>query len=150
PCQRDPDDIGTVTIYIKAPEPPPAPVANDDTYRTAENTTLEIAPPGVLANDFVHPSELLTAINHNEPNRPPLTVVLVAAPQHGTVALNADGSFKSVPTANFTGDDTFTYQAQLVTPTDDGANTTHDTPPILSNIAKVTIHVLPAIAHNDN
>ena len=41
-----------VTIYVKAPEPPPGPVAVNDYYLTAENTTLGIGMPGVLTNDY--------------------------------------------------------------------------------------------------
>src|SRR5207237_7194642 len=39
-------DVATVRIYVKAPEPPPGPVAVNDYYLTAENTTLGIGMPG--------------------------------------------------------------------------------------------------------
>jgi VCBS repeat-containing protein len=54
---------------------------------------------GVLANDV--------SANGNA-----LTAVLASGPAHGTVSLNADGSFTYTPTANFVGSDSFTYQAK--------------------------------------
>ncbi|SIN79230.1 VCBS repeat-containing protein [Singulisphaera sp. GP187] len=38
-----------------------------------------------------------------------LTAALVSSPSHGTLTLNADGSFTYTPAAGFTGSDTFTY-----------------------------------------
>ena len=40
-----------------------------------------------------------------------LTAVLVSGPAHGTLTLNADGSFTYTPAANFNGTDSFTYKA---------------------------------------
>ena len=40
-----------------------------------------------------------------------LTAVLVNGPSHGTLALNADGSFSYTPAANYNGEDSFTYTA---------------------------------------
>src|SRR6185312_14330587 len=40
-----------------------------------------------------------------------LTAALVAQPAHGTVTLNADGSFSYTPAANYAGTDSFTYKA---------------------------------------
>src|SRR5262249_12944449 len=54
------------------------------------------------------------------------------APSHGTVTLNADGSFTYAPAANYNGPDSFTYRAY------DGTDT--------SNLATVSINV---IAVND-
>src|SRR5204863_205962 len=36
---------------------------------------------------------------------------VVAQPAHGTVAVNADGSFTYTPALNFNGNDSFTYKA---------------------------------------
>jgi uncharacterized delta-60 repeat protein len=52
----------------------------------------------LLANDSVSPGALLTA-------------VLVAGPQHGTLDLQADGSFRYRPNAGFFGSDEFSYAA---------------------------------------
>ena len=40
-----------------------------------------------------------------------LTAILVTGPAHGTLALNADGSFIYTPAANYNGADSFTYKA---------------------------------------
>jgi len=98
---------------------PPAepPVALGDSYSVSWNRTLQIATPGVLAND-------------SDVNEDALTAVLVAGegPSNGTLTLNADGSFSYMPTAGFVGTDTFSYQAF------DGE--------FLSDIAIVTIEVV--------
>ena len=75
-----------------------APVANPDSYTTAEDTTLIVNVPGVLVND--------TDVENN-----PLTAVIVTLPRLGTLTLNTNGSFIYVPTANSNGADSFTYRA---------------------------------------
>lgn len=105
-------NVGTVSISVNRINH--APVAVDDSYATSEDVTLDGALPGVLAND----SDL---------EGDALTVALVTGPAHGSVTLNADGSFQYVPAANFNGVDQFTYQSS------DGTLT--------SNIATVTISV---------
>src|SRR5439155_1283209 len=57
-----------------------APVAVPDSYSTNEDTTVSVPPPGVLANDTDADGDALTA-------------VLVTGPMHGTLTLNANGSF---------------------------------------------------------
>ena len=49
--------------------------------------------------------------NDTDVDGDPLTAVLVAGPAHGTLTLNANGSFTYTPDANFNGSDSFTYQA---------------------------------------
>jgi VCBS repeat-containing protein len=53
---------------------------------------------GVLANDA-------------DPRGNPLKAVLGASPTHGTLTLNADGSFSYTPARNYKGSDSFTYRA---------------------------------------
>jgi len=73
-----------------------APVAAADEYALAEDTTLSIAAPGVLANDTDVDSPALTVTSHD-------------TPAHGTVTVAADGSFTYVPAPNYHGSDSFTY-----------------------------------------
>ena len=40
-----------------------------------------------------------------------LTAALVSGPAHGTLTLNANGSFTYTPAANYNGSDSFTYRA---------------------------------------
>ena len=86
-----------------------------------------MAAPGVLAND--------TDVDGN-----PLTASVVASPTHGTLTLNANGSFTYTPAANYNGADSFTYRAN-----DGTAN---------SNTATVSITVNPVndapVAANDS
>ena len=49
--------------------------------------------------------------NDTDQNGDELTAVLVTNPANGSVILNADGSFTYTPNPDFTGADSFTYQA---------------------------------------
>lgn len=75
-----------------------APTATDDSYSTIQNTTLNVAAPGVLGND-------------TDPKQTGLTAALVSSPSHGTLTLNSDGSFSYTPAADYQGTDSFTYKA---------------------------------------
>lgn len=75
-----------------------APVAAGDSYTTDEDTPLVIPASGVLGNDTdVDGDVLITVLN--------------TAPAHGSLSLNADGSFVYTPDADFNGPDSFTYHA---------------------------------------
>ena len=81
--------------FISVDDPPEA---VNDTYATPEDTTLTVGAPGVLEND-------------DDIDGDPLTAELALGPAHGTLALDPDGSFTYTPNLNFTGEDTFTYNA---------------------------------------
>ena len=106
----------TFTITVTAVDD--APVAVDDAATTLEDTPVTVDAPGVLGND----TDLDNAANE-------LTAVVATAPAHGSVTLNADGSYTYTPDADSNGADSFTYQ------TSDGTN--------LSNVATVNIDVTP-------
>jgi RHS repeat-associated protein len=89
-------DPATVTITVTPVDDEP--VAANDSYSTSEDTLLNVAATGVLAND-------------NDPDGPALQAALVSGPSHGTIALNADGSFTYTPGVNYSGSDSFTYRA---------------------------------------
>lgn len=74
------------------------PVANNDSFNATEDTLLNISIGGVLANDTDANGNLLTA-------------VLVTPPQHGTLVLLPTGMFTYTPDPNYSGPDSFTYQA---------------------------------------
>lgn len=107
-------NIATVTITVNAVND--APVADNDAYLTDEDTALNVLAPGVLDGD-------------TDPENNTLSAILVSGPAHGSLTLNADGSFGYTPAANYNGTDSFTYKAN------DG---TAD-----SNVATVTITVNP-------
>ena len=90
-------DVGAYELGQSTPTPTP-PTANGDGYVTAEGRALTVALPGVLANDA-------------SPTGRPLTAVRVSGPSHGSLTLNADGSFTYTPAAGFSGTDSFTYTA---------------------------------------
>jgi VCBS repeat-containing protein len=94
-----------------------APVAANDTYTVQQNAILSVPAPGVLGND-------------SDVDSPTLTAAVVAGPASGTLTLDPNGSFTYVPSAGFTGTDTFTYRAG------DGSAT--------SGVATVTVRVTPA------
>ncbi|MCA9977588.1 MAG: cadherin-like domain-containing protein, partial [Anaerolineales bacterium] len=106
-------NIATVTITVEVILNYP-PVAANDTYSITPNTTLTVPAPGLLSND-------------TDAEGDPLTAVWVSSPSHGTLNLNADGSFTYTPNAGFTGNDSFKYKAN------DGSN--------YSYVATVTITV---------
>ena len=91
-------DSAAATVTINVTAVPDRPVAANDSHETSEDTPLTISAPGVLGNDTDADGDSLTAI-------------LVGGPSHGTLTLNADGSFSYTPAANYNGPDSFTYKA---------------------------------------
>ena len=79
-------------------------------YVVDEDGTLEILDPnaGVLANDSDVDGDVLSAI-------------FVKGPDHGTLSLNADGTFTYKPADDFNGSDGFIYRAS------DGVGESEDT-----------------------
>jgi hypothetical protein len=106
-------NVATVGIQILLSDLPPVAVA--DTYTTTTGRTLEVAAPGVLAND-------------HDPDGGHLSADLSSLPRHGSVRLNLDGSFSYTPAPAFSGVDTFQYVAS------DGLS--------LGSAATVTIQVI--------
>ena len=110
-------NTATVTIIVRPVNDPP--VTRNDRYSVDEDGVLEVDDDtGVLVND-------------SDADGDPLTAVLIRDPSNGILSLDSDGSFKYFPDADFSGTDTFTYQAN------DGE--------LDSNTATVTLTVTPRI-----
>ena len=73
-----------------------APTAANATGTTPENQSLSVAAPGVLTNDV-------------DPNGFSLSVISYTQPGHGSVTVNADGSYVYSPATNYYGSDSFSY-----------------------------------------
>jgi VCBS repeat-containing protein len=76
----------------------PTTLASADSATVAEDTTLTVAAPGVLAND----TDRLAR---------PLSFELFTAPAHGTLVSSSNGSYSYRAASNWTGVDSFTYRA---------------------------------------
>ncbi len=85
---------GSVSITIDTPRP----VANDDDYTTAPDTSLLVGSNGVLANDL-------------DPSNTYLTALLVSAPLNGSIQFASGGNFTYTPAPGFIGEDEFVYRA---------------------------------------
>src|SRR5262249_56237002 len=72
-----------------------APGAQNDAAATNEDTKVV---GNVLSNDSDVDGDALSA-------------ALVSGPAHGSLTLNADGSFTYTPNANYNGPDSFSYKA---------------------------------------
>jgi hypothetical protein len=115
-----PDSCSTpvqVTITVSGGNEEPTASADSYTLDLEFLTTLIVAAPGVLGNDY----------DYDGPNA--ITAVLWVAPTNGGVNLHPDGSFEYTPDPGSYGTDTFTYKAF------DGE--------LYSNPANVTITVVP-------
>ncbi len=109
-------------VTTQPPDGNAPPQAADDSYTTRENATLNVPAPGLLGNDSDIDGDTLTAV----PDTGPL---------HGILTLNSDGSFTYAPAPNYSGQDSFTYQAY------DGND--------YSRLATVNITILPGLHVGD-
>ncbi len=109
-------DSNTVTVTVNIAAVNDVPVATAESYNVNQNAVLNVAAPGVLAND-------------RDADGTALTASVVTGPAHGTLTLNANGSFSYTPTTGYNGPDSFTYLAA------DGVSS--------SGVTTVSIAVLP-------
>lgn len=103
------------------------PTAAADTYQTGKGKPLNVLAKGVLKNDTDADGDAITAR-------------LVSPPANGTVALNANGSFRYVPNTGFIGTDTFTYVAN---------DKTFDSAPAAVNVAVAAPPEVTNVVVND-
>lgn len=106
----------TATVRITVGAVNDAPTAVDDTFAIAEDTTLIVGVPGVLANDEDADGDVLTAI-------------LISPVSSGTLTLDTEGSIRYTPSPDAHGPAWFTYAIS------DGSAMSHS--------ATVTITVSP-------
>ncbi len=79
-----------------------APTATGDAYPTDQDKPLDVGAPGVLGNDK-------DPDNSWDANADQLTAALASGPAHGTLTLNANGSFHYTPNLGYSGNDSFSY-----------------------------------------
>jgi uncharacterized repeat protein (TIGR01451 family) len=85
--------VATISITVNGVND--APVANDDSFNTAEDTPLSASVAG----------------NDNDVDGHTITYFLQGNVAHGALTFKSDGSFTYTPAANYRGADSFTYQA---------------------------------------
>ncbi|HEX9637847.1 MAG TPA: Ig-like domain-containing protein [Acidobacteriota bacterium] len=86
-------DTATVTVTVTQGQSNQAPVANDDSATTPQDTPVTV---DVLAND-------------SDPDGDSLTVTGVSDPANGSAVSNGDGTVTYTPDAGFVGSDSFSY-----------------------------------------
>ncbi len=109
----------TATINVGAVDLPLT--VNPSTFGVAENSSLFVAGPGVLANV-------------TNPSGSTLSAILVdSSAVNGSLTLNNDGSFSYTPNPNFSGVATFTFKAS------DGILESTNTATVTINVAPVPV-----------
>jgi hypothetical protein len=98
PCDS-PDEALMTTITITVTPVNDAPSAAADSFAALQNTTLNIAAPGILVND------------HDIDAGNTLTAILDTTTVHGVLTLAANGSFSYTPQTGYVGPDSFSYHA---------------------------------------
>ena len=152
----------TATVNITVGPVNDAPVANPNSATANEDSLVDVA---VLAND--RDVDLGTTPGEQIPTTATHGVTIVGGPAHGTATVNADGSIRYTPAADYFGPDSFTYKlndGQLDSnpatvsitvsnapdapvANDDSALTFEDTPlpiNVLANDRDVDLGVMPA------
>ena len=85
--------LGTLSVTVLSPVPSGPPTADAKTLTLAQGGSGTVAPTG------------------SDPDGDVLTFSLAGQPGHGTVVVNADGSFTYTPAGGYVGLDSFTYTA---------------------------------------
>ncbi len=88
----------TATVTIVITQGNLAPVTVNDSYSMQANTRMNVAAPGVLANDY-------------DPNGTPLVAYLYQVPSVGKLGFSGNGSFWYEPPIGYTGTVSFIYRA---------------------------------------
>jgi hypothetical protein len=107
----DGDGASATTTNVKTMYVNQLPVAAADAYSTNEDTTLTVSLPGLLTNDTDADGDAFTV---SKVNGSTANVGAAIALTGGSLTVNANGSFTFVPTANWNGTQTFTYNVKDV------------------------------------
>ena len=101
--------------------------------------TITITPPAIAAVNDSYTTPYNTPVNGNASTAdtfvPNSIFVATSTPSHGTVVMNADGTYTYTPSANYAGIDTFTYR--VTDPTGQVATATETitiTPPAIAAV----------------
>ena len=124
-------DVATVNINVKPSNITNnnAPVALSDNAVTKVNTAVS---GNVMTND-------------KDPDKGQiLTAAIVTQPTHGTVTLNANGTYTYTPTTGFVGSDSFTYKV-----CDNGTPSLCDDAVVNLTITGADVNNLPPVANDD-
>ena len=121
-----PPSVGTVAMNANGTftYTPPATFAGTVTftYRVTDPTgqmrsaveTIVVSQPQLIAVGGSYATPFNTAVNANVSTRDTYaagsTFSAVTSPAHGSLSINADGSFQYLPAATYSGTDTFTYR----------------------------------------
>lgn len=110
--QPDIDIVPPAMEPLAAAQEPPLKQAGDLLRGIIEDSSHNNSPP--TAEDlFAATAEDHTLngnLNAGDPDGDPLAFSVLTQPEHGTVSVNADGSFSYQPVPNYFGPDSFTYQ----------------------------------------
>jgi hypothetical protein len=90
-------DTATVSVTVTNVNDPP--VVAGEAYNIDQDTVLNVAAPGLLANDSDIDGDTLSAVSYSG-----------GPTAHGMVAGNANGGFTYTPNAGYAGSDSFTYR----------------------------------------
>jgi len=102
------DTSATQAFNINVTHANQPPVANPDSYDAVGNTELAVGTSGSEAATLSVASGSVLA-NDTDSDGDPLTATLGSASVGASVTVNSDGTFRYLPPAGFSGDDTFTY-----------------------------------------
>jgi hypothetical protein len=128
------DTSAPQTFNINVTHANQGPTAVADSFDAVGNTELAIGTSGAQAATLSASGSVLA--NDSDPDADALTATAGTFTAGASLTVNADGSFRYLPPAGFTGDDTFTYNVS------DGQN-----PPVTGT---VTIHVTKRVLYVKN
>ncbi|HEX7139982.1 MAG TPA: Ig-like domain-containing protein, partial [Vicinamibacterales bacterium] len=129
------DTSATQSFNINITHANQPPVANPDSYDAVGNTELAVGTAGTQAATLSVATGSVLA-NDTDSDGDPLTATLGTVSAGASVTMNSDGTFRYLPPAGFSGDDTFTY----VVNDGHGHNVT----------GTVTIHVIKRVLYVKN